>query len=183
MQDKPHRVAAAAGVPKKKCHALSAGLQPGSDQASPPVSAARTRSTKARRGCGSREAPSRLSTPSHTGRDLQRQRGSIASEMSAGVACLCQKNRPKMAGQPVLQWPLSVPSRAPGCPELRQASANQPLGPRRRPGHVGLVISSLVGPSFNILACRWRMMPTIESSVPLDMYPMVPGTRQGQGQG
>ena len=38
--------------------------------------------------------------------------------------------RPTSASQLALREPLSVPDRASGRPELRPASANQPLGPR-----------------------------------------------------
>ena len=38
--------------------------------------------------------------------------------------------RPTSASQLALREPLSVPDRASGCPALRPASANQPLGPR-----------------------------------------------------
>ena len=43
---------------------------------------------------------------------------------------LCGKQGGSDLGQLALRRPLPVPERASGCPELRPASANQPLGPR-----------------------------------------------------
>ena len=45
-------------------------------------------------------------------------------------ADLCGKQGASDLGQLALRRPLPVPDRASGCPELRPASANQPLGPR-----------------------------------------------------
>eukprot|EP00964_Phaeocystis_antarctica_P052600 scaffold30807_cov48-Phaeocystis_antarctica.AAC.2 len=47
-------------------------------------------------------------------------------------------------GQRALRRPLSASGRAPGCPELRPASATQPLGSRWHPGHSGLVLDRVV---------------------------------------
>eukprot|EP00964_Phaeocystis_antarctica_P008953 scaffold4849_cov58-Phaeocystis_antarctica.AAC.7 len=54
-----------------------------------------------------------------------------------GAPHLCGKQGGSDFGQLALRRPLSAPDRAPGCPELRPASAKQPLGPRwpRRYGH------------------------------------------------
>ena len=46
------------------------------------------------------------------------------------AACLCGKQGGSDLGQLALRRPLPVQDRASGCPELRPASANQPLGPR-----------------------------------------------------
>jgi hypothetical protein len=43
-------------------------------------------------------------------------------------ASLCRKQGGSYLGQLALRRALSAPGHAPGCPELRPASANQPLG-------------------------------------------------------
>ena len=55
-------------------------------------------------------------------------------------------------GQLALRRPLSAPDRASGRPELRPASANQPLGPRWHPGQTGPGFPRGRAPS---LKARW----------------------------
>ena len=43
---------------------------------------------------------------------------------------LCRNQAGSAVGQPALRRPLSAPEQAPGCPELRPASAKQSVGPR-----------------------------------------------------
>ena len=54
-------------------------------------------------------------------------------------ATRCRETRRSDRGRLALRRRLSAPDRAPGHPELRSASAKQPLGPCWDPGHTGLV--------------------------------------------
>ena len=48
----------------------------------------------------------------------------------AFACCYVENKVAQASGQLALRRPLSAPDRAPGCPKLRSASANQPFGPR-----------------------------------------------------
>ena len=52
------------------------------------------------------------------------------------AVCICG-NQAELSRPP---RPLSAPGRAPGRPEPRSASVNEPLGPRWHPGHSGLAL-------------------------------------------
>ena len=54
----------------------------------------------------------------------------VALAPDAALLRLCEKQGGSDLGQLALRRPLSGTDRASGCPELRPASANQPLGPR-----------------------------------------------------
>eukprot|EP00964_Phaeocystis_antarctica_P147888 scaffold114599_cov67-Phaeocystis_antarctica.AAC.4 len=61
---------------------------------------------------------------------------------------LCRNQAGSDLGQLALRWPLSAPDRAPGCPELRPASAHQPVGqPPHRPATSGLFSTHNVMPA------------------------------------
>ena len=69
------------------------------------------------------------------GRGTSRHRGGLGRvrapflQQPLQESTLCGKQRGSDLGQLALRRPRSAPNRAPGCSELRPASANQPLGP------------------------------------------------------
>ena len=92
---------------------------------------------------------------------------------------LVKMRRHRLRGQPALRRPRAAPSRASGCPEVRPASATQPLGPRWPATHRRRFSGQAVADVDALLvhdgrAAHRRHLPALQR------LPQRPGHRRGR---